>query len=335
MLTKALKSIGPASILVLTDDNSLRDCYPLIASCFREYEPFVVTLAAGERSKTLDNPAMIWQSMADRQMDRNALIINLGGGMIGDLGGFCAACYKRGIRYLQIPTTLLAMVDASTGGKTAVNLGVIKNAIGSFHFPEAVLIDPLFLKTLDERQLRNGMAEVLKHGLISDASLAMRVLDATWQEEDFDWAALIADAVRVKLQFAEADPKEMGIRKALNFGHTIGHAFEGVLNAAGADVLHGEAVAAGMICELSLSVDLAGLDQEEAWYYMLKIKQLWGKIEWSASKADSLIEAMFNDKKNSDGEIRAALLPAIGQVQIDCRLNEAAIRKALDSYGRL
>lgn len=317
-------------VFVLTDSNTEKACYPLLAALLPIHIHF--SIPAGESNKHLAHCEQIWNSLSEAHFTRGDILVNLGGGMVCDLGGFAASCYKRGIDFVHIPTSLLAMADAAIGGKTGVNLQGFKNQIGAFSNPKAVVLDARFLKTLPLRELRAGYAEVLKHALIADAerwnslSVLMSLPEA--------WSTIIADAVATKLYFTEKDPKEQGIRKALNFGHTIGHALEShFLHQNGENtVLHGEAVAAGMWCEAWLSLEAKLLFEKEFESISNCLSAIYPKIDFQASEIPEIANWARQDKKNVSDEIRCVLLNKIGDFVMDQTLALEQVTAALDQY---
>jgi len=318
-----------SSIVVLVDGNTKRHCYPHVKNLLPKHK--LITIRAGEANKNLAVCETIWQAMTDAQLDRHALLINLGGGVIGDMGGFCAATYKRGIDFVQLPTTLLAQVDASVGGKLGIDFHGFKNHIGVFNYPAAVLIDTVFLSTLPERELRSGFAEVIKHCLIADA--------AQWKTirrrdlGDQNWPELVNHSVEVKKKIVEQDPTEKGIRKILNFGHTLGHALETHLLANPARRLfHGEAVAAGMIMEASIAyrkkmIESSVLEQIEEYIF-----SIYGRVKLTDADLEPVLELTLQDKKNRNGQVRMALLNGLGSCQYDIAVTKTEMRQALEFY---
>ena len=222
-LAEILRARQFSKLVVLTDSNTHQFCLPLVQEVVPPTMVFI-SVPAGEQHKTLETCSIIWGQMTEAVLDRQALVINLGGGVIGDMGGFCASVYKRGIPFITIPTTLLSQVDASVGGKLGIDFLGFKNHLGVFQLPEAVLIAPEFLATLPQRELRSGYAEVIKHGLIRDATYFRALPSTNWQKQD--WARIIRHSIEIKKAVVQVDPKESGLRKILNFGHTIGHAIE-------------------------------------------------------------------------------------------------------------
>jgi 3-dehydroquinate synthase len=322
-----------SGIFILVDENSLRYCYPQLVEQIDHFKDAeLIEIESGEESKNIEVCAHIWNTLSEYGADRNSLFVNLGGGVIGDMGGFIASTFKRGIDFINIPTTLLSQVDASVGGKTGIDLNNLKNEIGVFSVPAAVFIDPGFLSTLDKRQVLSGFAEVIKHGLIADADYWKKVkkvkLSSGLSEE------LIERSVTIKDMIVKEDPKEQGIRKILNFGHTIGHAIESFsLQAHPAKpLLHGEAIAAGMVCEAYLSYKFCGLSKEELDEISEFIIKVYKKISLEKMKREDILSFMKHDKKNEKGCINFSLLSAIGKCEINKILKADAINEALDYY---
>jgi len=290
-----------SKVAILVDENSKRDCLnklPKIDSSL------IIEIKSGEEYKNISTCNLIWEQLTINNFDRNALVITLGGGVIGDMGGFCAATYKRGLDFIHIPTTLLAMVDASVGGKLGIDFKGFKNQIGLFNNPKAVLISPKFLETLDERELKSGFSEVIKHALISDNSLWVKLKNTLFT--DLDWEDIIHTSVQLKNKIVLADPIEKGERKKLNFGHTFGHAIESYYLDKGTPISHGEAVFMGMILETEIS-DLSETDKNEIKNYILSNFSLP-----YTPKKSYLHKFLINDKKNQNGKINFTLLSGIG-----------------------
>ncbi|MDZ7899654.1 MAG: 3-dehydroquinate synthase [Arcicella sp.] len=328
-LAAFLKANPYTNIHVLVDENTFRYCYPIIKSILPKHH--LVKIKSGESQKNLDTCQTIWESMTNHELDRHALMINLGGGVIGDMGGFCATTYKRGIDFIQIPTTLLSQVDASVGGKLGVDFQGLKNHIGVFQIPKTVLIDPAFLGTLSFAEKRSGFAEIIKHCLIMDADKWNIIRRKDFEEQDFN--DLITHSVAIKQQVVETDPTEKGLRKILNFGHTLGHAIETYfLGKPKLHLLHGEAIAAGMICEAFISykrnmIDLKTLSNIEEFIY-----SVYGKATILDSDMDEIIALTAQDKKNKGKEIRFSLLEASGKCTYDIPVSKAEMKKALEYY---
>ena len=311
--------------IVLCDSNTneclefFYACCPIAKNCA------VIEMPAGEQYKNLKTCEMVWYQLTEHGADRNTILLNLGGGVVTDLGGFVASTYMRGIRFVQIPTSLLGMVDAAIGGKTGVDFGRLKNMIGSFSRPEAVLVDSNFLKTLPSKQYRNGLAEVLKHAFISDPELLAMM------EENED--ELISRSIQVKMDVVNRDERESGERKKLNFGHTIGHAIESHLLETERAVLHGEAVAAGIIMESFLSNQIAGLGKDELSGIVEVIDSVFSRIELTESDWKTIKKLMLFDKKNSNGSVRFVLLKSIGHAVTDQAVTEHLLDEAFHFYS--
>lgn len=271
--------------------------------------------------------------MTEAALDRKALLLNLGGGVVTDMGGFCASLYKRGIRFINMPTTLLSQVDASVGGKLGVDFNGLKNHLGVFNEPETVLIAPEFLQTLPQAELRSGYAEILKHGLIRDKTYFEKLKTKNWESQD--WESLIMHSVGIKKAVVEADPKEAGLRKILNFGHTIGHAFESYFLDSENHLLHGEAIALGMICEGFLSFQKIGFSFEELDQLTKTLLQIYGKVEFSEEHLNPILDLCLQDKKNEGSTLLFSLLNSIGDCDYNIPVNREEIREAIMYYHNL
>ncbi|MGZ5135834.1 MAG: 3-dehydroquinate synthase, partial [Flavitalea sp.] len=285
----------------------------------------------GEENKNIDFCIGIWKMLLDFKADRNSLLVNLGGGVITDMGGFAASTFKRGIDFVHVPTTLLSQVDASVGGKTGIDMDSVKNIIGTFSHPKAVFIETDFLKTLGRRQIVSGFAEIIKHGLIYDADF-FRTLVKTEPEQVSP--EIIYRSVEIKNQVVTSDPYEKGLRKILNFGHTIGHAIESYSLTHDKDpLLHGEAIAIGFICEAFLSARFTGLADAELKELQAAILKYFPKYKLKKNSYQALMELMQNDKKNSDGLINFSLLTRIGHCSTDNFCTESDIIDSLNYYS--
>ena len=324
-----------SQIIIMVDRNTNDHCLPVLQAALPELVDYdVIEVDPGEENKNIDFCIGVWNTMLDFGVDRKALMINLGGGVVTDMGGFAASTFKRGIDFVQVPTTLLAQVDASVGGKTGIDLGNLKNIIGTFTQPKAVFISADFLKTLDGRQLRSGFAEVIKHGLIYDRELF--ALAKTVDEQQDDLNAIVHRSVAIKNAVITEDPTEKGLRKILNFGHTIGHAVEGYsLEHDETPLLHGEAIAVGMICEAYLSHKINGLSAEDlteiADFFIAKYEP----VALNPERYERLVELMRNDKKNEQNKVGFALLREIGACDFDLFADEDLIVESLDYYNSL
>lgn len=328
-LAPLLDELRPSKVFVLVDVNTAQHCLPVLAKAVKDLPAkHVFTFPAGELQKTLTTVSNVWAWLLEQQADRRALLINLGGGVVTDLGGYAAGCYKRGIRFLHIPTTTLGMVDAALGGKTGVDHAGIKNSVGLFRMPEAVLTDTQFLNTLPDRELRSGMAEMYKHALIHDA-LQWEELKSTQQVS----SELIAKSQQVKLDIVAADPYEQGLRESLNYGHSIGHAIESLLLETASPLLHGEAVAAGMICEAYLSELLCGLSEAAVLDIEQTLLSIYGHAVLDSTQQNAVVGLVANDKKNRGGKIRMSLLSNIGSpalgIEVQAGQIEAVVRRYL------
>jgi 3-dehydroquinate synthase len=348
---RALVAAGNyTKVAVLVDNNTYRHCFPYFLQNI-DFEVVAIEIPAGELHKGLDTCRFIWSEMMRLGLDRRSLLINLGGGVVGDMGGFCAATYLRGIDFVQVPTTLLSQVDASVGGKLAIDFNGVKNSIGVFQNPVAVLVDLAFLKTLPLTELRSGFAEVFKHALIADAA-QWRELQQITDLLAVDWAKFLAPSLSIKQRIVEEDPTEKGIRKALNFGQTIGHAVESlslgirysVLDIEGSNdantqypipntqLTHGEAVAFGIVCEAWLSHKILGLSAVELDEIVAFVKRFYP--HWPLAEEDfpAVFDLMKKDKKNVGGRINFTLLPKIGEARIDQFCEVGVIEEALRFY---
>jgi len=293
-----------------------------------------IVIPPGDQHKTLDSLCHVWEQLQQHGATRHSLLINLGGGMITDLGGFAAGTFKRGIHCINIPTTLLAMVDASVGGKTGINFGGLKNEIGVFRNASAVIVDTLFLQSLDMENLLSGYAEMLKHGLISTPAMLGELLQYDFNGNiDYSLLArLLEDSVAVKQRIVLEDPTEQGLRKALNLGHTMGHAFESLALRRQKPVLHGYAVAWGLVGELYLSTVKTGFPSATMRQVVSFIVNHYGKMDISCDDYDELIELMTHDKKNIGGEINFSLLSGVGELMLNQTATKKEIEEALDFY---
>jgi 3-dehydroquinate synthase len=321
-------------LIILVDDNTAIHCLPRIADLPALRDAGIIHIHAGELHKNIQTCQEIWSALIRYQADRKALLINLGGGVIGDMGGFAASTFKRGIRFLQIPTTLLSQVDASVGGKLGIDFMGIKNSIGVFQNPETVIIDPAFLQTLSAREIRSGFAEMLKHSLIRDKA-QWDILTRVHPETPEAWREQIAASVAIKQAIVAEDPLEKGIRKALNFGHTLGHALESYFLESPQPLLHGEAIAAGMVLETLLSEKLGLLSAAERDSVFVQIARLYPLPVVATSAYPVLLDYMYQDKKNEQQRINCSLLDGLGSIKIDCTPDEDLIRAALDLYNQL
>lgn len=304
-LQSLIHGLQPSAIVFLADENTAQHAQRLA----QQTDASLFTLPAGESQKVIRNAEQIWQNWLDIGLDRHALLVNVGGGMITDLGGFLAATYKRGIRYINVPTSLLAQVDAAFGGKTGINLHHIKNAIGAFHQPEAVLFSRSLLETLPVRELEAGKAEMIKHGLIADKSLwtaLMALKPGLIPSQD-----LIQKAVAIKAEIVARDPFETGERKLLNFGHTIGHALESLSMETANPLLHGEAILLGMLAEVEVSVVTGVLAPQTARGIQQELRRLYPQL-LAVYEFEAWQPYVLNDKKNQGNRLLFTLLHELG-----------------------
>jgi 3-dehydroquinate synthase len=292
-----------------------------------------ICIGAGDIHKNIETLAHVWKELGDNGATRHSLMINLGGGMVTDLGGFAASTFKRGIKYINIPTTLLAMVDASVGGKTGINFNGLKNEIGVFSPAQSVLIATEFLKTLDMNNILSGYAEMLKHGLISTIRHWAELLKFDMNNIDYQALQTLVDkSVKIKEDIVTQDPYEKGIRKALNLGHTVGHAFESLAMETNRPVLHGYAVAWGIVCELYFSHLKVGFPKDKLRQTLQFIKDNYGVFVFDCKQYDRLYEFMTHDKKNSAGIINFTLMGEIGDIRINQSATKQEIMDMLDFY---
>ena len=324
-----------SKIFILVDENTHEYCLPVLLGNLETDLAFeILEIEAGEEMKNIQTANQLWEILTEMQADRKALVINLGGGVITDMGGFVASTYKRGIKFINIPTTLLSMCDASIGGKTGIDLMHFKNMVGTFAFPEKIFVYPKFLETLPFKELRSGFAEMLKHGLIADK----KHWEALIQIQKLDAESLvpcIQQSMDIKQEVVQQDFYEQNIRKNLNFGHTIGHAVESLCLEQGNPVLHGEAVAAGMICEAHLSY-LEGLVSEEDQSIIVdNIRRYYPYLDISDFKDEEITAFLLNDKKNTENKINFSLITGIGSCRFDIRCSEKNIVKAIHFYRKL
>ena len=332
-LSQAIEKCPHDKLFVLTDTTTHQLCWPVVSgfSCLQQAQTIVI--GATDEHKNLDALAQVWTALSNQGGSRHSLLINLGGGMITDLGGFAASTFKRGIAYINIPTTLLAMVDASVGGKTGINFNGLKNEVGVFNPASSVLLSTEFLKTLDEHNLKSGYAEMLKHGLISNTKNWAELLNFEWEQIDYNQLQnMVATSVAIKEHVVKEDPYEQGIRKALNLGHTAGHAFESLALTEGRTLLHGYAVAWGLVCELYLSVRRCGFPTKLLQQTVHFVKENYGVFTFNCKQYEALYEYMTHDKKNANGIINFTLLKDIGDIQINQEATKEEIMEMLDFY---
>lgn len=332
-LQNFLQSVKYDKLFVLTDSNTLELCLPMLKEVPQLQGAPVITVEAGDTNKNIEQVTAIWMRLCNEGASRNSLLLNVGGGMITDMGGFVAATFKRGIHSVNVPTTLMASVDAAVGGKTGINFNGLKNEIGSFYPPLCVLIDSSFLKTLDRDNLLSGYAEMVKHALISNMETYHAILSFDLDRVDYTLLnQMVAQSVAVKERIVEEDPKEMGIRKALNLGHTVGHAYESLSFRKGRPVLHWHAVAAGLVSELYLSYKKCGFPMEILSQVVYYLKKYYPPFFFNCDDYEALYELMTHDKKNEGGIINFTLLSQVGEVQINQSVTKEKVLESFDFY---
>lgn len=334
-LAEAIGDVRPDRLFILCDETTAQFCLPKVQhfNCLREAK--LITIEAGDTHKSLEAIAHVWTELQHGGGTRHSMLINLGGGMVTDLGGFAASTFKRGIHFVNIPTTLLSLVDASVGGKTGINFGGLKNEIGVFNTSDVVILDTQFLDTLSDEEIRSGYAEMLKHGLINPETMAMWAELVNFDIMNPDLSELqrmVADSVAIKEHVVEIDPLEHGLRKALNLGHTAGHAFESYAMRQGKPIPHGYAVAYGIICELYLSCVKVHFPQDVMRQTVRYINEYYGKMQITCDDYEALFELMTHDKKNTAGIINFTLLTGIGGIEINQTATKDEIFEALDFY---
>ncbi|WP_226064453.1 3-dehydroquinate synthase [Kaistella polysaccharea] len=334
-LNTFIEKLNPTQLLILVDENTHEHCLPVLLGNLETEIPFeILEIEAGEEMKTLETAAQLWEILTDFKTDRKALMINLGGGVITDLGGFISSTYKRGIPFINIPTTLLGMCDASIGGKTGIDHQYLKNIIGTFSEPEHIFVFPDFLKTLPFGELRSGFAEMLKHGLIADKKhwKDLQNMTALTAENIFPF---IETSMKIKQNVVKIDFREENIRKTLNFGHTVGHAIESLFLKKNTPILHGEAVAMGMICETQISLLENLLSPNDTEEIIEGIRRFFPKLTISDFTEEEILGLMNNDKKNEGGKINFSLLTSIGISVFDQSIDLKNIATALHFYQNL
>ena len=324
----------PSKIFLLADKHTNECCTPIVLSVLATDIPLeIIEIEAGEPHKHIDTCTQVWYALSELGADRKSLLINIGGGVVTDLGGFVASTYMRGIPFINIPTSLLAMVDASVGGKTGVDLGALKNLVGVINNPKGVVIYPDFLATLPTEELRSGMAEMFKHGLISDEAYWHKMCNLS-ELTEAHLGSLIYESVIIKNEVVTQDPTEKGLRKTLNYGHTLGHAIESycLQNPNRERLLHGEAIAIGMVLATYLSVKELGFSMDKCDQVKAVLGEYFRKQEFTYEEITDICQLMRFDKKNVGGNVHFVLLEAIGKPKIDCIVPYEEIYKAFEYY---
>ena len=324
-----------SKLFILVDENTHQYCLPTFLGNLETDLPYeIIEIEAGEEMKTIETASQLWEILTEMQADRQSLLINLGGGVITDLGGFIASTYKRGIPFIHVPTTLLGLCDASLGGKTGVDIGFYKNMVGTFAESEAIFCNPDFLKTLPFSELRSGFAEMLKHGLIADESHwndLINIKEITPESVK----PFIEKSMMIKQNIVEQDFKEKNIRKTLNFGHTIGHSIESLFLASGNPIAHGEAVVLGMIMESYISFSEKLIDEATFKLIVENLRRFYPYISIDSFNSEQIFALMLNDKKNIQNQINFSLISAIGNCNYDVKGSENVIKNAIQFYKSL
>ena len=330
-LNDLIKDKKYSKVFVLVDENTKEHCLPILKGS-TDFDTTIITITSGEIYKNIETCQSIWSSLIEHEADRHSCLINLGGGVIGDMGGFCASTFMRGIDFLQIPTTLLSQVDASVGSKLGIDFLDFKNVVGVFKEPQAVIVDVNFLQTLDKRELRSGYAEVIKHALIQDKGLWNQLQSIT-DLSTVDWLPIVHQNVHIKKTVVDQDPFEKGLRKILNFGHTIGHAVETNYLHTETSLLHGEAIAIGMIAESWIAKEKELLDNDSLVAIDSYIRSIYHDIPHQIENKDKILSHMKTDKKNKDGVILASVVSEIGSCEYNVALDPEEIMGSFEYYS--
>ena len=322
-----------STVFILVDENTIQHCYPkFMQQVTIDNKIEVIEIESGEINKNLETCIGVWNAITELGGDRKSLLITLGGGVITDLGGFVASCFKRGIDFINIPTTLLSMVDASVGGKTGVDLGVLKNQIGVFANPQMVIVDDDYLETLSEREVQSGTAEIIKYGLTYDTKLFNEIKLNKYHKIK----ELIFRSIEVKNEVVLQDPKENSLRKILNFGHTLGHAIESFYleSEDKKNLTHGEAIAIGMVCECYMSHKLLNFPLEKVNQVKETVLSIYDKTNLLKQDFSEIIDLLKHDKKNVNGQVNFVLLNDFEDFKIDCKVPEKLIVESMDFYNK-
>lgn len=336
VLEKIQTEFSNSKIFILVDENTRNLCFSKINDSILFKTHNLIEIKSGEQNKSIDSVVKLWQFFQENGATRKSVLVNIGGGLICDLGGFAASTFKRGFLFINIPTTLLSQVDASIGGKTGINFGGLKNEIGMFSDPKYVVINSSFISTLDKNNIMSGWAEMVKHALIFDYKDWQNLFSHNIKQTGYkELNQLIERSVNIKKNFVEQDPKEQNIRKALNFGHTFGHAFESLFMNSENKMLHGEAVAHGMICELYLSSKLCNFPENHLENISKYLTKEYGKLNLKSELFNKILELMQHDKKNSSSDINFTLLEDFGKIKIDQNCPKDLMIETLNWYRNL
>ncbi|MCL7754944.1 3-dehydroquinate synthase [Polaribacter sp. Z022] len=331
-LSNLIETNNYSTLFILVDENTFEHCYPkFIQNLDTKKRIEVIEIESGEINKNLETCIGVWNAITELGGDRKSLLITLGGGVITDLGGFVASCFKRGISFVNIPTTLLSMVDASVGGKTGVDLGVLKNQIGLFANPEMVLVDTDYLTTVTEREIKSGTAEIIKYGITYDIKLFNEIKN----NKNLNINDLIFRSIEIKNEVVLQDPKEQSLRKILNFGHTLGHAIESFYleSEDKENLTHGEAIAIGMVCESYMSDKLLGFPSEKVTQVKDVVLSIYDKTNLLKEDFSAIMELLKHDKKNVNGQVNFVLLNDFENYKIDCKVPEELIIESMEFYN--
>ncbi len=341
ILASHIEKTNYSSVFVIVDENTKKHCLPVLYEKVNlevnlEVNWKVLVIPCGEKHKNITTSNGLWEALSDKGADRNSLIVNLGGGMITDIGGFVASTYKRGVAFVNIPTTLLAMVDASIGGKNGIDFGLAKNQIGTIYLPKMVVIENIFLNTLPKRQLVSGMAEMFKHGIIHNQKSWEKVENLN-PNDTSKFESLIWESIQIKNEIVSLDPFEANLRKTLNYGHTLGHAIEShcLDNKEREPLLHGEAIAIGIILATYISNQLLDFPIKRLTEVTKTLMAVFSKQEFNKNEIDKIINLLVFDKKNRNGKVLFVLLHDIGKPKTDCIVNNKLIYNAFDFYKNL
>ncbi|ARV14272.1 3-dehydroquinate synthase [Polaribacter sp. SA4-12] len=331
-LSNLVEENNYSTIFILVDENTMEHCYPKFIPNFATDKRIeVIEIESGEINKNIETCIGVWNAITELGGDRKSLVITLGGGVITDLGGFVASCFKRGIDFVNIPTTLLSMVDASVGGKTGVDLGVLKNQIGLFANPQMVIVDTDYLTTVTDREIKSGTAEIIKYGITYDLKLFNEIKD----NKGLEINDLIYRSIEIKNEVVLQDPKEQNLRKILNFGHTLGHAIESFYleSEDKENLTHGEAIAIGMVCESFMSSKLLGFPTENVSEIKDVILSIYNKTNLLKEDFSDIMELLKHDKKNVNGQVNFVLLDDYESHKLDCKVSEELIIESMEFYN--